>query len=192
MSAGLAQLRRARGLAGPAGRCYRVVVFGIGSTELIVIAVVALMLFSPKELPKIMRSVAKFWGSLRATADEFRDAIMNEEGMEEVRDAYQGTRTQLRRVEDSARREMMKARMDMQRAQQKLAAATRASEDARKDEEAKKMNADQGTDAAEAGVPVAAAAPTRRPAPELTTQTDGPAEKTGPGDGGKGMSQGAA
>ena len=120
--------------------------FGIGSTELVVIAVVALLLFSPRELPKMIRSVAKFWGSLRATADEFRDAIMNEEELEELKGAYRGTQAKLRQAEAAARREMMKARMDMRRAQEKLAVATRASDDARKQEEAAKMDAGADTD----------------------------------------------
>ena len=70
-------------------RCYRGAVsfFGIGPMEMVVIAVVALMVFNPRELPKMLRSVAKFWGQLRATADEFKDMI------EEVVDALADDRT---------------------------------------------------------------------------------------------------
>jgi sec-independent protein translocase protein TatB len=169
--------------------CYRGAVFGIGSTELIVIAVVALMLFSPRELPKILRSVAKFWGSLRATADEFRDAIMNEEELEELKGVYRGTQAKLRQAESAARREMMKARMDMRRAQQKLAAAARASEDARKEEEAEKMEATSGNGEPVAAAPALGGSDGGTPAP---SPGPSPATETSASPDGKGMSQGAA
>jgi Tat protein translocase TatB subunit len=82
-------------------------VFGIGPTEFIIIAVVALMLFSPRELPKMLRSAAKFWASLRNTADEFRDAIMNEEEMQDLRGVLKGGAADLKRAEAAARRELM-------------------------------------------------------------------------------------
>jgi sec-independent protein translocase protein TatB len=169
-------------------------VFGIGSTELIVIAVVALMLFSPRELPKILRSAAKFWGSLRATADEFRDAIMNEEELEELKGVYRGTQAKLRKAESAARKEMMKARMDMRRAQQKLASATRASDEVRKKEEAEKMNAQPSeapVAATPAGdIPASAASPSAEPpAPSAASE---PTHETSASAAGKSMSQGAA
>jgi sec-independent protein translocase protein TatB len=166
-------------------------VFGIGSTELVVIAVVALLLFSPRELPKILRSVAKFWGSLRATADEFRDAIMNEEELEELKGAYRGTQAKLRQAEAAARREMMKARMDMRRAQQKLSAATRASDEVRKQEEADKMG---DTAAPVPAEPVAASPTPALPDPPAVPPPPptGAVPKTSASADGKGMSQGAA
>src|SRR5690606_26756749 len=56
-SEGVAGLLTAPGrpLARLARGCYRSLVFGIGPTELLVVAVLALLLFSPKELPKILR-----------------------------------------------------------------------------------------------------------------------------------------
>ena len=81
--------------------------FGIGPTEFIIIAVMALLLFSPRELPKILRSAAKFWGSLRNTADEFRDAIMNEEELQDIRGVLQGTAKDIKNAETAARRELM-------------------------------------------------------------------------------------
>jgi Sec-independent protein translocase protein TatA len=108
-------------------------VFGISTVEFVVIAVVALMLFSPKELPAIIRSFTKFWGSLRATADDFRDAIMNEEELDEIKKAIKGGKDELKKAETAARRELMKARMEMQKAQNKLIKTVKASEQAQKD-----------------------------------------------------------
>lgn len=131
-------------LATPPGRCYREAVFGIGPMELVVVAAVALMLFSPRELPKMLRSVAKVWGQLRATADEFKEAIMTADGVDEFQDFVKGTKEDIRKAEDAARRELMKARVDMRKAQQKLAQASKAGEEARK----KELQPDDGTQAA--------------------------------------------
>ncbi|MBK8234694.1 MAG: hypothetical protein IPK74_03965 [Deltaproteobacteria bacterium] len=108
--------------------------FGIGPTEFIIIAVLALMLFSPRELPKILRSAAKFWGSLRNTADEFRDAIMNEEEMHDLRGMLKGGANEFKRAEAAARRELMKARMEMQKAQNKLLKTVKAAEESKRAE----------------------------------------------------------
>jgi Tat protein translocase TatB subunit len=107
-------------------------VFGIGPVEFIIIAVVALMLFSPKELPGIIRTFTKFWGSLRATADDFKDAIMNEEELDEIKKAIKGGKDELKKAEAAARRELMKARVEMQKAQNKLIKTVKASEQVQK------------------------------------------------------------
>lgn len=113
-------------------------VFGIGTGELLIIAIVALLLFPPHELPKMLRSVAKAWGTVRRTADEFKDAIMQEEAMKEVKDAYHGAKSDLRQAEAEARRQLMKARMEARKAEQKLLAASREREAAARAEEEKK------------------------------------------------------
>jgi sec-independent protein translocase protein TatB len=115
-----------------------VTVFGIGTGELLIIAIVALLLFPPHELPKMLRSVAKAWGTVRRTADEFKDAIMQEEAMKEVKDAYHGAKSDLRQAEAEARRQLMKARMEARKAEQKLLAASREREAAARAEEEKK------------------------------------------------------
>ncbi len=106
----------------PQGSCYRLetAVFGLGTTEILVIAVLALMLFSPTELPKILRSAARFWGQLRATADEFRDAIMHADGVQDIKNTVETTRAEFRKAEAHARREVERARAEVRRAQRKL------------------------------------------------------------------------
>jgi Tat protein translocase TatB subunit len=111
-------------------------VFGVGPTEMVVIAVVALLLFSPKELPKMLRTVARVWGQLRATADEFKDTIMHADGVDEIHEIVKGGKKQLQDAENAARRELMKARADMRRAQQKLMTTNKAKAEIRKSEQA--------------------------------------------------------
>lgn len=113
-------------------RCYLHAVFGVGTLEMVVIAVVAMLLFKPSELPKMLRQVTRFWGQLRSTADEFRDTLMTADGMDELQEMVQGTKAQLRGVEDEARREMMKARVQMRKAQQKLALTQKVRQEQRR------------------------------------------------------------
>jgi sec-independent protein translocase protein TatC len=73
--------------------------FDIGWSELLVIAVVAIVVVGPKELPKLMRSFGFYAGKLRRAAAEFRrqfDDAMREAELEEVKKAIESVRTETR------------------------------------------------------------------------------------------------
>ena len=63
--------------------------FDIGWTEILVIAVVAIVVVGPKDLPRMLRSLGRYAGQLRRTASEFRsqfdDAIRDSE-LDELRE----------------------------------------------------------------------------------------------------------
>ena len=69
--------------------------FDIGWSELLVIAVVAIVVVGPKDLPRLMRTFGHYAGKLRrAAADfqrQFEDAIRETE-MEEVKKAIESVR----------------------------------------------------------------------------------------------------
>jgi sec-independent protein translocase protein TatB len=71
--------------------------FDIGWSELLVIAVVAIVVVGPKDLPRLMRTFGHYAGKLRrAAADfqrQFEDAIRETE-MEEVKKAIESVRDQ--------------------------------------------------------------------------------------------------
>jgi Tat protein translocase TatB subunit len=52
--------------------------FGIGMPELMLIFVLGLLIFGPKELPRIARTLGKAMAELRRTSDELRDGIQRE------------------------------------------------------------------------------------------------------------------
>ncbi len=62
--------------------------FGIGSTELILIAVVALIVIGPRDLPKVLRTVGQVMTKVRAMAREFQGHIEDaakESGLDELK-----------------------------------------------------------------------------------------------------------
>ena len=61
--------------------------FGIDSSELLVIAVVALVVIGPKDLPRVMRTIGQFVGRARGMAKHFRtgiDAMIRESELEDM------------------------------------------------------------------------------------------------------------
>jgi sec-independent protein translocase protein TatB len=52
-------------------------VFGVDSSELIIVAIVALIFIGPKELPTAMRTVGRLVGRVRAHARHFTSGIEN-------------------------------------------------------------------------------------------------------------------
>jgi sec-independent protein translocase protein TatB len=72
--------------------------FEIGWSELLVIAVVAIIVVGPKDLPRMMRSFGAYAGKLRRMAADFQrqfDDAMREAEIEEVRKAMHSVRDDL-------------------------------------------------------------------------------------------------
>ena len=61
--------------------------FGVDSTELIIVAIAALLFIGPKELPAAMRTVGRWVGKIRGMARHFTsgiDAVIREAELEEM------------------------------------------------------------------------------------------------------------
>jgi sec-independent protein translocase protein TatB len=96
--------------------------FGVGYTEILVIAVVALIVVGPKDLPKLLRHLGQFTASVRRMAGEFQrhlDEVAREAEVDkvtsEIRDA---TRF------DLGEGEMRKAAADLRTALESTAPAS--------------------------------------------------------------------
>lgn len=70
--------------------------FGDGWTEILIIVVVAVVVIGPKDLPRVLRTVARWTGMMRRTANQFqgqfREALAEverEAGLLEARQAYE-------------------------------------------------------------------------------------------------------
>ncbi len=69
--------------------------FDIGMPEMLVIAVVALVVVGPKDLPRVIRAVAGGLGKLRSMAAEFRTGVndfVRESELAELKEAIDKTR----------------------------------------------------------------------------------------------------
>jgi sec-independent protein translocase protein TatB len=71
--------------------------FDIGWSELLVIAVVAIVVVGPKDLPRLMRTFGHYAGKLRRAASDFQrqfEEAMRESEVQEVRKAIESVRDQ--------------------------------------------------------------------------------------------------
>lgn len=61
--------------------------FDVAPTEFLLVAVVALLVIGPKELPRVMRAIGQWVGKARGIARQFRsgfDSMMREAELEEM------------------------------------------------------------------------------------------------------------
>jgi Sec-independent protein translocase protein TatA len=107
-------------------------VFGLGMMEIGLIIVIAVMLFPPTELPKLVRSIAKIYGQVRRTAEDFRNTVLQDEDLrepiDEIKGAYNDARWEVRDAERKARQQLAKAQMDMRMATARRLQAEREAE----------------------------------------------------------------
>lgn len=74
--------------------------FDIASTELLIIAVVALVVIGPKDLPRLMRTVGEWVGRARSVAKHFRtgmDAMIREAELEDLEKQWKAQNEQIMR-----------------------------------------------------------------------------------------------
>ena len=65
--------------------------FGFGYTEMFVVAVVAIIVIGPKDLPRVLRGFGKTVAKMRGMAREFQghlDGAMKEAGLEDVKKEF--------------------------------------------------------------------------------------------------------
>jgi len=72
----------------------------IGFPELLVILVIALLVFGPKKLPEVGRSIGKALREFRKTSDEIKEKIEEEIHAEEFRDIKEEINKQVEEDEE--------------------------------------------------------------------------------------------
>lgn len=76
--------------------------FGIGSTELIIIIIVALIVIGPQKLPEMMRAVGKGLAEFKRVGQDVKDTLDRE-----VKQAEQDIKTQQEAVKEAAKKAAM-------------------------------------------------------------------------------------
>ncbi len=72
--------------------------FGVGYSELFVLALIAVIVIGPKDLPKVLRTFGQFMAKARGMAREFQghvDAAMKDTGLDELKKDVQGFKSTL-------------------------------------------------------------------------------------------------
>jgi len=70
--------------------------FGVGYTEMFLVAVVAIIVIGPKELPQVLRALGKTVAKMRGMAREFQghlDSAMKDAGLDEVKKEFNNLKT---------------------------------------------------------------------------------------------------
>jgi sec-independent protein translocase protein TatA len=80
----------------------------IGPMELILIFVVALLVFGPKKLPEIGRSVGKAIREFKKTSEEIKSRIEEEIEASEVKDVAKTLETEAKEIKDNLNKELDK------------------------------------------------------------------------------------
>ena len=74
--------------------------FGIGTSELLIILLIALLVLGPKEIPKIARSLGRGMRELQRAKDELRQTINTE--MEETEESVRPSKPSESKTEEQA------------------------------------------------------------------------------------------
>jgi TatA/E family protein of Tat protein translocase len=72
----------------------------IGLPELLIILVIALLIFGPKKLPEVGRSLGRAIREFRRTSDEIKEKIEQEIQAEELKDIHEDIKKDIKVIKD--------------------------------------------------------------------------------------------
>lgn len=78
--------------------------FGLGTSEMLLIAVVALLVIGPDKLPHAMRQLGRWYGQIRRTADELRRAFVLEADRQDAAERYKQLQERRKAAQEARRR----------------------------------------------------------------------------------------
>jgi sec-independent protein translocase protein TatB len=84
--------------------------FDIGFSEIVVIAVVALIVIGPERLPRVARTLGHLFGRAQRYVNNVKSDISREMAIDELRQSGQKLEQELRTVEQGAREEVQEVR----------------------------------------------------------------------------------
>ena len=87
--------------------------FDIGFSELMVIAVVALIVIGPEKLPKVARTVGHLFGRMQRYVNDVKSDISREVALDDLRKLQSSMQDTVRSVEQSVTAEVQSAETEM-------------------------------------------------------------------------------
>jgi sec-independent protein translocase protein TatB len=122
--------------------------FDIGFSELMVIAVVALIVIGPERLPKVARTLGLLFGRMQRYVNDVKADISREMQLEELKKLQQNMEDAARSMQDTVNREIREAETELNKVSQEAASIEPAKLEA--------TGAQETTDAAAGATPQAA------------------------------------
>ncbi len=98
--------------------------FDIGFSELMVIAVVALIVIGPERLPKVARTVGHLFGRMQRYVNDVKSDISREMALDDLRKLQSSMQDTMRSVEQSVTEEVRSAEAEMNKIAADVPAAT--------------------------------------------------------------------
>ncbi len=74
--------------------------FGFSGTELILVALIALLVINPKDLPSTLKNIRDTLRKIKKTASEFTDAIMGDEQVNDLKKEAQKINEEIHHIVD--------------------------------------------------------------------------------------------
>lgn len=96
--------------------------FDIGFSEILVIALVALIVIGPERLPKVARTLGHLFGRMQRYVNEVRADIAREMELDELRKLQSTVQDAARSIEQSVRQEISQAEEELKSAADSVAA----------------------------------------------------------------------
>lgn len=78
--------------------------FGLGTGEMLLILVVALLVLPPEQLPKAMRQLGRWYAQLRRTADDLRRAFVLEADRQDAAARYRELQERRKKAQDARKK----------------------------------------------------------------------------------------
>lgn len=63
--------------------------FGLGTTEIVIILLIALIVVGPKEIPKVARTLGRGMAQLRKATDELKETVEEDKDLKMIKDSFQ-------------------------------------------------------------------------------------------------------
>jgi len=80
--------------------------FGLGFTEIFIIAVIALIFIGPKQLPAVMKTIGKFAREITKAKDEFKQTIDQDESLSSIRESVDEVKNNIQKKVDEVKTQL--------------------------------------------------------------------------------------
>lgn len=80
--------------------------FGLGMGELVIIAIIAIVVVGPKQLPEVMKTLGKWARDLSKARDEFTESIRQDETVSNLKESLEQAKKKMIEETERVQREI--------------------------------------------------------------------------------------